>query len=74
MPWHNAAGGDAMRWIIGLFVTTILATFTAGVGFAVWEGRIGHHDGARRVIHYDSQYEMSSQRRLPADWNRALPR
>ena len=33
-----------MRLAIGLFVLAVLATATASIGIAVWDGRIGHHD------------------------------
>lgn len=54
-----------MRWVIGLFVTTLLATAAAAVTVAVWDGRIGHHDSAVRTIHYDTNYDLSAQRRMP---------
>jgi hypothetical protein len=54
-----------MRLVIGLFILTMLCTLTAGIGLAVFEGRIGHHEPAMRTIHYDTQYDLSAQRRLP---------
>jgi hypothetical protein len=63
-----------MRWIIALFITTLLATAATGLGLAIWDGRIGHHDPAMRAIHYDTKYDLSSQRRLPADRSRPLER
>jgi hypothetical protein len=63
-----------MRSIIAFFVCTLLATVMVAVGIAVWNSRLGNHDPALRVIHYDTNYDLSSQRRLPADWNRQLER
>jgi hypothetical protein len=65
MTEHHAAGATPMRWIIAVFVLTVLATATAGVGLAIWDGRIGHQDPATRTIHYDTKYDLSSQRRMP---------
>jgi hypothetical protein len=63
-----------MRWVIGLFVTTLLATAAAAVSVAVWDGRISHHDSAVRMIHYDTNYDLSAQRRMPANPNRSSTR
>jgi hypothetical protein len=63
-----------MRWVIGLFVMTLLATAAAGVSLAFWEGHLGHHDAAVRQIHYDSKYDLSAQRRMPAAPNRPSER
>jgi hypothetical protein len=57
------AGATAMRWLIALFIVALVATVTAGVGYAFWEGRLGLHEPAMRPIHYDSRYDLSSQRR-----------
>jgi hypothetical protein len=69
-PTWISGGGDAMRWIIGLLL--LLGAVSALL--AVWDGRIGHHDPALRAIHYDTNYDLSSQRRRPPDWNEPLPR
>ena len=53
-----------MRLVVAIFVLTVLATVTAGIGLALWDGRIGHHDPATRAIHYDSNYDLSAQRRV----------
>jgi hypothetical protein len=55
-----------MRLVFGLFVLTMLCTVTAGIGLAVFDGRIGHHDAAMRAIHYDTQY-VDTQNRLPVE-------
>jgi hypothetical protein len=54
-----------MRLVIGLLVLTVLCTLTAGIGLALFDGRIGHHEPAMRAIHYDTQYDVSAQRRQP---------
>jgi hypothetical protein len=54
-----------MRLVIGLLVLTVLCTLTAGIGLALFDGRIGHHEPAMRAIHYDTQYDLSAQRRQP---------
>ena len=54
-----------MRLVIGLLVLTVLCTLTAGIGLALFDGRIGHHEPAMRAIHYDTQYNVSAQRRQP---------
>ena len=51
-----------MRLAIALFVFGMLVT-TAGVGLAAWTGHLGHHD-TMRPIHYDTKYDLSSQRRI----------
>jgi hypothetical protein len=56
-----------MRLIIGLFVLTMLCTVTAGIGLAVFDGRIGHHEPAMRAIHYETPHDLSAQRRLPIE-------
>jgi hypothetical protein len=56
-----------MRLVIVLFILTVLGTVTASIGFAVWDGRIGHRDPAVRAIHYDTAYDLSAQRRIPAE-------
>jgi hypothetical protein len=55
-----------MRLAIVLFVLAVLTAAATTVGFAVWDGRVGHRD-LLRTIHYDTKYDLSSQRRhLPA--------
>ena len=56
-----------MRLVIGLFVCAALATAAAVTGIAAWTGHIGHHDTNLRAIHYDTNYDLSAQRRLPAE-------
>jgi hypothetical protein len=56
-----------MRWAIALFVLAMLSTVTAGIGLAVFDGRLGHSDPALRVIHYDTKYDFGAQRRRPAE-------
>ena len=56
-----------MRLVLGLFVLTMLCTVTAGIGLAVFDGRIGHHEPAMRAIHYDTQYALNAQRALPVE-------
>jgi hypothetical protein len=62
-----STAGAAMRLVIGLFVLTMLSTMTAGIGLAVFDGRIGHHEPAMRAIHYDTQFDLGAQRRLPIE-------
>jgi len=59
--------GAAMKWAIGLFLLAVLGTGGAVVGFSVWTGHLGHHDAALRAIHYDTNYDLSAQRRLPVE-------
>ncbi|MEA2982357.1 MAG: hypothetical protein QOF91_399 [Alphaproteobacteria bacterium] len=56
-----------MRLVIGLFVSAILAVGAAGVVIAAWTGHVGHHDANLRAIHYDTDYDLSAQRRMPAE-------
>jgi len=56
-----------MRLVIGLFLLAALATATASIAIAVWDGRIGHHGATMRPIHYDTNYDLSAQRRLPPE-------
>jgi len=60
-----STAGAAMRWVIALSVLAILGTAASSFGVAFWTGRIGNHDPNLRVIHYDSQYDLSAQRRQP---------
>jgi hypothetical protein len=56
-----------MRLVIGLFTCAVLATAAAGIGIAAWTGHLGHHDANLRTIHYDTNYDLSAQRRVPAE-------
>jgi hypothetical protein len=58
-----------MKLLIAGFLLAMLGTAGASIGFAVWDGRF-HRDAAVRAIHYDTQYDLSAQRRMPAE----LPR
>jgi hypothetical protein len=42
-------------------------TATASIGFAIWDGHHGHNDASLRAIHYDTSYDLSAQRRAPAE-------
>ena len=56
-----------MRLVIGLFACAVVATATAAIGIAAWTGHLGHHDANLRAIHYDTSYDLSAQRRVPAE-------
>ncbi len=56
-----------MRLVIGLATCAVLATAAACIGIASWTGHLGHHQANLRVIHYDTNYDLSAQRRLPAE-------
>ena len=56
-----------MKLVIGLFALAVLGTAAAGIGFAAWTGHFGHHDANLRAIHYDTNYDLSASRRLPAE-------
>jgi hypothetical protein len=56
--------GAAMKLVITLFLLAIAA---AGAGFTAWTGHLGHHDANMRPIHYDTNYDLSAQRRAPAE-------
>jgi len=49
-----------MRLVLALFV---LAVLVAAVGLSVWDGRLRPADTNLRAIHYDTQYDLSAQRR-----------
>ena len=51
-----------MKLLFALFVLAVSAIAASAVGFAVWDSGIGHHDV--RSIHYDTNYDLSSQRRI----------
>jgi hypothetical protein len=59
--------GASMKLAIGLFLLAVLATGAASVAIAVWDGRIGHHGATMQPIHYDTNYDLSAQRRLPLE-------
>jgi hypothetical protein len=56
-----------MKWVFGLFLLAALATASAGIGVAAWTGHLGHHDANLRAIHYDTNYDLTAQRRIPAE-------
>jgi len=56
-----------MRLSIGLLAFAVLLTASAGIGLGAWMGYIGHHDTSLRAIHYDTNYDLSAQRRVPAE-------
>ena len=57
-----------MRLVLGLLTCAVLATAAAaGIGIAAWTGHLGHHDANLRAIHYDTNYDLSAQRRLPVE-------
>ena len=56
-----------MKLVIALFTLAVLGTAAAGIGIAAWTGHFGHHDANMRAIHYDSNYDLSAQRRQPAE-------
>jgi hypothetical protein len=56
-----------MKLVIALFALAVLGTAAAGFGIAAWTGHFAHHDANMRAIHYDSDYDLSAQRRLPAE-------
>ena len=63
----DPTAGAAMRLMLGLLTCAVLATAAASIGIAAWTGHLGHHDANLRVIHYDTNYDLSAQRRLPAE-------
>ena len=56
-----------MRLVVALFVLAVLGTATASIRFAIWDGHHGHNDASLRAIHYDTSYDLSAQRRAPAE-------
>ena len=56
-----------MKLVIALFTLAVLGTAAASVGFTVWTSHFGHHDANLRAIHYDTNYDLSASRRLPAE-------
>ena len=59
--------GRPMKLLIALFALAVLGTAAAGIGIAVQTGHLGHHDANLRAIHYDTNYDLSASRRLPAE-------
>ena len=59
-----------MKLLIAGFLLAVFSTVAASVGFAVWDGRYSLRDPQMRAIHYDTQYDMSAQRRIPAEQRR----
>jgi hypothetical protein len=60
---QDQPAGAAMRLVITLFMLAVVLTASAAIGMAVLDGRYGHHDSNLRTIHYDTNYNLSSQRR-----------
>jgi hypothetical protein len=56
-----------MKLVIALFTLAVLGTAAASLGFTAWTGHFGHHDANLRAIHYDTNYDLSASRRLPAE-------
>jgi len=56
-----------MKLLIALFALAVLGTAAAGIGIAVQTGHLGHRDASLRAIHYDTSYDLSASRRLPAE-------
>lgn len=56
-----------MKLIVAGFLIAVLGTAVASVGFAFWDGRYSLRDPQLRAIHYDTRYDMSAQRRIPAE-------
>jgi len=67
MTAANQSAGAAMKLLIALFALAVLGTAAAGIGIAVQTGHLGHHDAGMRAIHYDTSYDLSASRRLPAE-------
>ena len=53
-----------MRLLIGLFLLAVLTIAVNAIGFALWDTGIGHRDATMRTIHYDTNYDISAQRRI----------
>jgi hypothetical protein len=60
-----------MKLVMAIFGLAVLTTATISIGFSLWDGRQGHNDAALRAIHYDTNYDLSAQRRIPADRSRS---
>ena len=62
----KSTGGGPMRLVTALFIAAVVATAATGFGFSVWHDGF-HRDTNVRVIHYDTNYDLSAQRRVPAE-------
>jgi hypothetical protein len=56
-----------MKLSIGLLAFAVLLTAALSVGLTGWMGYVGHRDASLRAIHYDSNYDLSAQRRIPTE-------
>ena len=57
-----------MKLLIALCSLAVLGTAAAGIGIAIQTGHLGgHQDANLRTIHYDTNYDLSASRRLPAE-------
>ena len=56
-----------MKLVIALFALAVLGNGRCRHRFAAWTGHFGHHDANLRAIHYDTNYDLSAARRLPAE-------
>ncbi|MCX7314144.1 MAG: hypothetical protein WCG92_04625 [Hyphomicrobiales bacterium] len=54
-----------MKSMFALVVLAVLGTAGISLGVTLWTGPTGHQDSALRAIHYDTQYDLSAQRRAP---------
>ena len=59
-----------MKFLIAAFLLAVLSTVAASIGFALWDGHYSNHEPQLRAIHYDTQYDLSAQRRIPAEQRR----
>jgi hypothetical protein len=59
-----------MKLLVAGFLFAVLSTVAASIGFAVWDGHFSLRDPAMRPIHYDTKYDLSTQRRIPAEQGR----
>jgi hypothetical protein len=59
-----------MKLLVAGFLFAVLSTVAASIGFAVWDGRFSLRDPQVRAIHYDTRYDLSTQRRMPAEQRR----
>ena len=56
-----------MKLLIAAFLLAVLSTVAVSIGFALWDGHYSLRDPQLRAIHYDTKYDMSAQRRIPAE-------
>jgi hypothetical protein len=59
-----------MKLLVAGFLFAVMSTVAASIGFAVWDGHFTLRDPAMRAIHYDTKYDLSTQRRIPAEQRR----